>query len=123
MKRAETLSIHNMDTGMILAREAVAANTFYKRLRGLLGKRSLEMGREGLLLSPCSAVHTLGMRFPLDLLFLNEAGEVLQAIAALPPGRFSPLVKGAFFVLELPAGTIRDTYTCSGHRLAFMQIL
>lgn len=121
MKPAVLLCITNNDTGMILAAEAVLADTFSRRLRGLLGKGKLVKGRDGLLLSPCSAVHTFGMKYHLDLLFLNRAGEVLHAITALPPGRFSPLVKGTSYVLELPEWTIEETSTCCGHRLLFSQ--
>ncbi|MEW5920461.1 MAG: DUF192 domain-containing protein [Bacillota bacterium] len=122
MGRPAVLRITNNDTGMILAREAVPADTFSRRLRGLLGKRSLEKGREGLVLSPCRAVHTFGMLFCLDLLFLNVSGEVLQAICAFPPGRFSPFVNGARFVVELPEGMIDATQTSCGHRLIFSRM-
>ncbi len=112
-----SLCITNDDTGLILAREALLADTFGRRLRGLLGIRSLEHGRDGLVLSPCSAVHLFGMLFPLDLLFVSKTGEVLRALSSFRPWRFSPSVPGAQFVVELPAGMIAATRTKQGHRL------
>ncbi len=117
MKQVRKVRIINSDTDMCLAREALLADTFGRRLRGLLGKRSLEHGLEGLVLSPCSAVHMFGMLFPLDLLFVSKTGEVLQALSSFRPWRFSPSVRGAHFVVELPAGMIVATRTKQGHRL------
>ncbi len=119
MKGAALLQVVNDDTGMVLATEAVLASTFSRRLRGLLGRGELVKGRDGLLLWPCSAVHTFGLGYSLDLLFLNSSGEVLVTVPALPPWRFSPIVRGADYVLELPEGMIGETYTCCGHRLIF----
>lgn len=116
-QQTETLSIINKETGLVLAQEARLAHTFWRRLRGLLGEKKLERGREGLVLTPCSAVHTFGMLFPLDLLFVSGAGEVLQAIPSFPQGRFSPCVRGARYVVELPAGMIAATGTKEGQRL------
>ncbi|HAP31973.1 MAG TPA: DUF192 domain-containing protein [Firmicutes bacterium] len=116
-KRSLMLSIFNDHTGCCLARQARLADTFSRRLRGLLGKRSLEQGRDGLLLSPCCAVHTLGMLFPIDLLFLSQTWKVLRTIPSFPPARLSPHVKDACHVLELPQGMIAATGTKRGHHL------
>ena len=122
MKQQTKLRIINNDTGICLAEAAILANTFGRRLQGLLGKRKLEKGREGLILSPCCAVHTFGMLFSLDLLFLSEKGEVLQALPSVRPWRFSPCVRGAHSVVELPAGTITATRTKKTHRLVFSEL-
>lgn len=120
-KQQHMLIILNDDTGSCLARQAVLADTFSRRLRGLLGKRRLEQGRDGLLLSPCCAVHTLGMLFPIDLVFLSQTGEVLRTIPSFAPARLSPRVKGARQVLELPQGMIAATGTKRGHHLKFLR--
>lgn len=105
-------------TGAELARRTVHAASFLARLRGLLGRASLAEG-EALLLDPCGSIHTLGMRFPIDVLFLDEGGAVLAALAHLPPWRVPPPVRGARRVLELPAGTLGRTATAKGHRVRF----
>ena len=71
----------------------------------LLGLSHLDRRRAGagLLLPRCSSVHTFGMRFALDLIFLNAAGEPIRVVRGVPPRRFVS-VRGAAAVLELPAG-------------------
>jgi uncharacterized membrane protein (UPF0127 family) len=71
-------------------------------MRGLLGRRGLESG-EGLLLRPAASIHTLFMRFPIDVVFVARDGEVLKVVAALPPWR-TAAARGAKAVIELPAG-------------------
>lgn len=74
------------------------------RLSRLLGLAFLtrERAGPGLLIPRCRSVHTLGMRFPLDLIFLDEDGGVLELRRGVPPGRFIRC-PGAMAVLELPS--------------------
>lgn len=72
------------------------------RARGLLGRPPLRDG-EGLLIWPCSQVHTLGMRYAIDAVFCDPDLTVV-AVETLPPGRVSRLVRGAKVCIELPAG-------------------
>lgn len=101
-------------TGAVLAARAARADRFLPRLVGLLGRRALAEG-EGLLLVPCSSIHTLGMRFPIDVLFLGPEGNVLRALHGVPPWRVPAPVPGARMVLELPAGTLARTGTIDGN--------
>lgn len=78
-----------------------SAHTFYLRLRGLLGRRELETN-EALHIQPCSDVHTFGMKYDLDIVFLDSAGSVLK-VDSLRPNRWS-YCKGAKAVLEFKAG-------------------
>jgi uncharacterized membrane protein (UPF0127 family) len=82
-------------------------------MRGLIGRSSLEPG-EGLLLLGTKGIHTIGMRFAIDVLFLNDDGWVIHLIYALKPFRVSPFIKDSAMVLELPAGTLRETETQVG---------
>ena len=92
-------------TGVILAERLRVAHTHWTRLKGLLGTRSLEPG-EGLWIKPCRQVHMIGMRYALDIVFLDRTDRVVRAIEGLAPGKISPKVAGATSVLELPAGTL-----------------
>jgi uncharacterized protein len=76
------------------------------RLLGL-AQLDLERAGAGLLLERCSAVHTFGMRFELDLVFLDAGGEVLRIERAVRPRRFLR-ERGAAAVLELPRPVLRD---------------
>ena len=58
------------------------ADTFWLRLKGLLGTAALPEG-EGLFLCPCNCVHTCGMRYAIDVLFLDSDGRILKLVQAL----------------------------------------
>jgi uncharacterized protein len=79
------------------------ADTFWSRLIGLLGRRSLGLG-EGLLLDPCSSIHTMGMRFSIDVVFLDRAGRVLGFADDVVPNRVRVSPRGTSKVLEVAVG-------------------
>jgi uncharacterized membrane protein (UPF0127 family) len=78
------------------------ADSFASRLVGLVGRRAMPPDT-GLLLSRTRAVHTFGMRFALDLVWLDRAGRVIRVDEAVPPRRFAACAK-AGAVIELTAG-------------------
>lgn len=93
-------------SGVRVAERVGVARSLLARLRGLLGRPSLAPG-EGLLLAPCNSIHTVGMRYPIDVLFLDRSGRVARTVHALHPGRVIPYVRGASQAIELPAGVLR----------------
>ena len=81
------------------------ADRLWSRFAGLMGRRSF--GREGGLLFPsCNAVHTMFMRFPIDVVFMDGGGKVIQARSRLRPWRLAGPVSGAVSALELPQGEV-----------------
>src|SRR5438552_17274780 len=86
-----------------------------KRMVGLLSRRSLTKG-EGLLIDRCYGIHTVGMRFPIDVLFLDKELRVMRAVQALPPFR-TCVVKQAVYVLEMPVGAIEHSRTAAGDQI------
>lgn len=82
------------------------ADTFLKRFIGLMGQKSLPEG-EGLLLKGCRQIHTFFMKMTIDVVFLNKDGKIVYVIPGMGPGAISPLVKEAWYVLELPEGSIK----------------
>ncbi len=80
------------------------ANTVFKRMVGLLNRKAMAQG-DGLLLDRCYGVHTFGMRFAIDVLFLDKDLQVIRAVKALVPYR-TCIVKRAVYVLELPGGSV-----------------
>ncbi len=113
--RARRLSVVDAEGGTVIAGEVLRADSFWRRLRGLMGRRPLETG-EGLLLTPCNAIHTFFMSEPLDALFLDAAGGIVGMAENLPPWR-TRFVPGSCQVLELPAGTIARHGLGLGRRL------
>ncbi len=107
------IRVENTSRGTVLGGRIRIADDFRSRTFGLLGAKPPEPG-EGLLLIPCRAIHMLGMRFPLDVLFLDERGEVLSAHHALPPGPRFRWSRHAASTLELPPGTLRASGTRRG---------
>jgi uncharacterized membrane protein (UPF0127 family) len=99
----------------VLCERCLVAGSPLARMRGLLGRRGLESG-EGLLLRPAASIHTLFMRFPIDVVFVSRDGEVLKVVAALPPWR-TAAARGAKAVIELPAGEADRRGIRAGMRL------
>lgn len=110
--------VYNKTREAFLGTEVSVANTYLRRLIGLLGKtkRWSQSGR-GLWIIPCHAVHTIGMMFPIDLVFLNKEKQVIRVEEFVRPLRLTSVSLKAHSVLELPAYTIYRTGTREGDRL------
>jgi uncharacterized membrane protein (UPF0127 family) len=109
------LRVRNATRDSVLASAAEVADTSEKRRTGLLKRESLPRG-EGLLISPCEGIHSFGMKFPFDALFLSRDRRVLKVRASMAPRRISFCLP-AHSVLELPAGTAAETGTVKGDQL------
>ena len=92
------------------------ADTHWTRLRGLLGTSALAVG-SGLWIRPCRQVHMFGMRYAIDVVFLDTTNTIVAVAPDLLPWRISPLVKAASSVLELPAGTAARLGLQAGQQL------
>ena len=100
---------------LYLATDLAMAQTHWSRLRGLLGVSRGDFGNgHGLWIRPCRGVHTLAMRFPIDVVYLDRAGTVVHLEHNLQPWRFSPVRMQAASVLELPSHTVARTETALG---------
>ena len=106
----------NRTRNAVLVESGVVAASAWSRLRGLLGHRPLQAG-EGLLLRGEKAIHTIGMGFPIDVLFLDRQGCIVHLYHSMVPLRFSPYVLRAADVLELFAGTLKSTGTSLGDQV------
>jgi len=103
-------------SGKELALNLVVADTLFARLKGLLGKSALPAG-EGLWIKPCNSVHTFGMQFPIDVVFLDKEKRVVGLAKTLRPNRISRLYSSASSVIELPAGTVDAADTVTGDHI------
>jgi uncharacterized membrane protein (UPF0127 family) len=101
--------------GEVVCERCGLADRMLPRMRGLLGRRSLERD-EGLLLRPAPSIQTFFMRFPIDAVFLDREGTVLKVRAALRPWRFAGC-RGAHATLELAAGAARQRAIGEGDRI------
>ncbi len=83
--------------------ELFIASTAWQRTRGLLGRKPLD-GSQGLLIQKCHSVHMVGMKYAIDLCYLDRDGQVLKIVNNLRPWHFS-LCIGAVSVIEMLSGT------------------
>ena len=105
-------NLRNMRTGLAVATTIEAAFASADRRRGLLGRDTLPAGH-AIVIAPTFLVHTFGMRFAIDLLFVARDGRVLKVRHAVPPWRIAGSL-GAFAVVELAAGQIEASGTRAG---------
>jgi uncharacterized membrane protein (UPF0127 family) len=95
-----------------LATDLSLADTHWTRFRGLLGLSADDFGNgSGLWITPCRGVHTLGMAFAIDVIYLDRALKVVGVQSAVKPWRFTPVRFSAASVLELPCHTAATTKT------------
>ena len=111
-----TLCVYNQTRECFLGLRVAAADTSFTRLKGLIGRFHLRSD-EGIWVVPSNGVHTLGVFFRLDLIYLDESQEVIEVIEYFPKFRIAPLRIRAASVLELPQYTIYSSQTQKGDRL------
>ena len=107
--------------GVVVCPRVHIATSWLARLKGLLGTDCLASD-EGLWLSPCASVHSLGMRYAIDVVFLDHQNQVTAVVANLKPrrARFAP--RGTRSALELPAGAAAKQGLTRGDRLQFISL-
>jgi uncharacterized membrane protein (UPF0127 family) len=115
MKR-RTYCVYNQTRECFLSLDVAAADTIFSRLKGLIGRMKLRPD-EGIWVVPSRGVHTLGLLFPLDLIYLDEHYRVIHLVEYFPSFRIAPLKTQAESVLELPTHTIYSSQTQPGDQL------
>ena len=105
----------NRSKQTILASEVELADTSWTRMKGLLGQTSEDFSAgKGLWIAPSQGVHTIGMKMPIDVVYLDSAYRVVHVCHTLPPFRIAAVKFKARSVIELPAGTLAQTRTSMG---------
>jgi uncharacterized membrane protein (UPF0127 family) len=112
------IRVVNRSRGTLLGNRIRLVDSWPGRLRGYLGRPEPQVG-EGMLLVRCNAVHMYGLAFPLDLIFLDKQGDVVDVVKALQPWKRTKRIPTARFALELPTGTIAASYTRIGDQLSW----
>jgi uncharacterized membrane protein (UPF0127 family) len=100
----------NATRGVRLTECGRVADNFGTRLVGLLRDKQLELG-DGLWIIPCNSIHSIGMKFVFDAVFLDKKLRVVHLMREMKPWRVSKMVFSAHSVLEVPAGIIFQTGT------------
>ena len=108
--------MYNQTRECFISLGVTPADTTFTRLKGLIGKLKLRID-EGLWVVPSCGIHTMGVLFPLDLIYIDENHQVVHVIEHFPRFHISPLKTQAASVLELPTHTIYSSQTQSGDQL------
>jgi len=116
-RRAGEVVLRSEDDGRVICDKCVLADTLWRRLRGLIGRRELTPG-EGMVLRPSWSVHTFFIRFPIDVVFVDADQVVTRVVDELRPWRWATH-RGARDVVELPAGECARVGVVVGQRLAW----
>jgi hypothetical protein len=93
----------NLTKGNLVASQLSLATTPETRRQGLLGRSSLAAD-EGMLIDSCGWVHTVGMKFPIDIVFLDRRAQVVRILRSVAPGQTPGPCLTARSTLELAAG-------------------
>jgi len=108
-------------SGLVIAEKISRCDSFFKRAAGLMFKKSL-VGHDGILLEPCSSIHSFFMYMNIDCFFLNRDRRILKILWNFGPRRISSIVKDAYYVLEIPAGKVPENSVNEGEILNFSDI-
>ena len=100
------MKLVNCATNEIIADKLLMKGSFFGRLWGLLGATKLGEG-EGIILKPCTQIHTFFMRMRIDAVFIGSNLEVLRVIENMGPWRLSPLLLKSVYTVELGAGALK----------------
>ena len=110
----------NASKSLVIASNLREATGFFARAKGLIGLATLKNG-EGLWMAHCRAIHTIGMRFPIDVIFTDKGFVVKKVMKEVRP--FCPLVccLSAEEVFELPVGTIERANIQAGDKIEIIR--
>lgn len=112
------LTVQDVTQNKTLVGRGRTADTFWTRLKGLIGVRRLPEG-DGLLIRPARQIHTHFMSIPIDVIYLKDDGTVVDFDERMGPWRIGALRKESAAVLELPAGAVAAQGIQRGDLLMF----
>lgn len=111
-EKTSRLRVKNITRNTQIATDVELADSGARRSRGLLGRKGLAAG-EGLWIVPCEAVHTFGMQFSIDLVYIDREYRIRKIRKNVPPWRLSACLR-AHSVIELAAGSIQENIAQPG---------
>lgn len=95
------------ETNEVILEKVKVADTFISRFLGLMGKKDLPKDA-GMIIKPCNSVHCFFMKFPIDVIFVDSDDRVVYIMPAMKPGKISPIVRKAKYVIESNAHTLSE---------------
>jgi len=113
---SDTVAVSNTTRNTVLGERIRVAETSLSRMVGLLRDKGLEPGT-GLIIYPTQAIHTVAMKFAIDVVFVDRKWKVVYVRPEMAPFRLTGIHWKARCVIELPAGVIAETSTAVGDQL------
>jgi uncharacterized membrane protein (UPF0127 family) len=110
-------TLRNLTTGRVVARNVVRSEGFFERMIGFLSRSSVDPD-DGLWFDRCAAIHTVGMRARIDVIFLNSAYRVIRIDRSVPQFRLAVACPGAHAVVELGEAPADGRDLLAGDELA-----
>lgn len=107
--------------GLEIPLKAELADSFFKRFKGLMFRKSMPQN-SALLLSPCNAIHTFSMRFPIDVVYLDSDARVVHIEKSMQPNKVGKSIKTALSVLELNTDMAEKLSLKSGDLLEIVKM-
>jgi len=114
-----SLILKNITEEKIIAEDIIVADSFFKRLKGLMFSKELSL-QAGMYIYPCSSIHTFFMNYTIDVLYLDINNTILAIDEDMRPGKVGRIVKGAVAVVELNSGKVKETNTRVGQAVQFI---
>ena len=108
--------LRNTTTDRIVATRIDRLSTFFQRAVGLLARNTLRPD-EGVWINACNAIHTIGMRVPIDVIFVGGDGRVMRLCHDVRPNRLALTCPQAASVVELGSGALREVDVVPGDYL------
>ena len=111
---------HHIRSGECIAKEIEIAKTFFDRLVGLLGRFTID-ANYGLFFPGCRSIHTIFMKFSLDIIFLDKNMRITKMISKMPPNRVAYGLFDTKNTLELLGGTLNNYVLKVGDQIALVE--
>lgn len=100
------MQLYNESKQAIILEKLTIADSFFKRLIGLLGKKEISAD-EGIFINPCKSIHTFFMKFPIDVVFLDKSQKVIFIQECIQPNKVTPFIKKSKTVIEMKGNKIK----------------
>ena len=114
------MKIINKTQGTVLAENAKKADTVFSRLKGLLGRHSID-SEEALIITHCRSIHMVFMKFPIDVVFVDRNDKVIGLVENIKPFQMSPYFFCSSAAIELPAGKIKKSCSQKGDAVEIIE--
>jgi Uncharacterized conserved protein len=100
--------LKNMESNQIVCDKVIIANSFFKRLKGLMFTKELPSD-SSMYICPCNQIHMFFMNYNIDVLYVDKNNMVIAVDENMKPGIMGKKVKGAAAVVELQAGKVKES--------------